>query len=593
MSRWLYLLLVVALLGCTPNPSSTTVATRSDTNVTVLEESGTNVGSSSTPSIAQQPLDGYVLISPLRSTETYLINADKQVVHRWSSDYPPANSAYLLENGDLVRGARDPDFSDFRGGGVGAMVERYNWEGELQWTFRYANKDHCAHHDIAILPNGNILMIAWERKSKEEAIAQGRDPALLSDDSLWPDHVIEVQPEGTEGGKIVWQWHMWDHLIQDFDREKPNYGVIYEHPELIDLNNTGSTPPSTPEELRKLRAVGYTGGGDDDDDSSRRGGADWLHCNGINYNAELDQIALSAKNFSEIWIIDHSTTTEEAASHRGGKSGRGGDLLYRWGNPWSYKSGTAEDKKLFDQHDVRWVPSGFPGAGNLTAFNNGQGREYSSIVEITPPLDDDGQYLLDDEGRFGPYQLAWEYTAQEPKDFYSSFISGAARLSNGNTFICEGATGRYFEVNSEGKTLWEHVNTYGGELDMQGHPNDLEAQAYQILESGEGAQSFVENNALFRATKIPADHPAFAGRSMDPLPQQPVPFATLLAEMVDFLKSQGLGPSNKESSDEADNGAPKSESDAADTTNGETSDASATEATDNGEPAAEEETTEN
>ena len=288
---------------------------------------------------ATEPMEGLILFAPLRSTETYLINAEKQIVHRWKSEYPPGNSAYLLENGDLLRGARDPAFDLFRGGGIGAMVERYSWEGELLWSFRYTSEDYCLHHDIAPMPNGNILMIAWERKSKEEAIAQGRDPDLLKDD-LWPDHVIEVQPDGPDGGKIVWEWHMWDHLVQDFDREKPNYGVIYEHPELIDLNNTGSTPPSTPEELRKLRAVGYTGGGDDDDDDHRRGSADWLHTNAIHYNVELDQIALSAKNFSEVWIIDHSTTTEEAASHRGGKSGKGGDLLYRWGNPWSYKSGT-------------------------------------------------------------------------------------------------------------------------------------------------------------------------------------------------------------------------------------------------------------
>ena len=213
-----------------------------------------------------------------------------------------------------------PNSVTFSGGGIGATVERYSWDGELLWSFRYANEDHCRHHDIAPLPNGNVLMIAWERKSKEEAIAQGRDPKLLEDD-LWPDHVIEVQPEGTTGGKIVWEWHMWDHLVQDFDRDKPNYGVIYEHPELIDLNNTGSTPPATPEELRKLRSVGYTGGGDDDADS-HRGGSDWLHTNAIDYNPELDQIALSAKNFSEIWIIDHSTTTEEAASHRGGNTGQ-------------------------------------------------------------------------------------------------------------------------------------------------------------------------------------------------------------------------------------------------------------------------------
>ena len=169
-------------------------------------------------------------------------------------------------------------------------------------------------------------------------------------------------------------------------------------------------------------------------------------------------------------------------------------MLYRWGNPWSYKSGTAEDKMLFDQHDVRWIPAGLPGAGHITAFNNGSGREYSSIIEIEPPIDGAGEYDLNDEGRFGPYELVWEYTAENKKDFYSGFISGATRLPSGNTFICEGATGRFFEVNSDGTTLWEYVNTFGGELDMEGRPNDAEEQARKLIKGG-GERSFVENNA--------------------------------------------------------------------------------------------------
>ncbi len=472
------LLALTVGIGCNSNASSVSDTTSLDEvrSVDNAAPIATDESPSAAPGPANEVLLGFVLICPLRSTESYLLNGDKEVVHRWKSQYPPMGTAYLMENGDLLRGGRNPDFKDFRGGGIGGILERYNWDGELVWTFEYANEDHCMHHDIAPLPNGNILMIAWESKSKDEAIAQGRDPKLLQDD-LWPDHVIEVQPDGPTGGKIVWEWHMWDHLVQDFDREKPNYGVIYEHPELIDLNNTGSTPPATPEELRKLRSVGYTGGGDDDDKDNRRIGSDWLHTNAIDYNSELDQIALSAKHFSEVWIIDHSTTTDEAASHRGGKYGKGGDLLYRWGNPWAYKSGTANDKMLFDQHDVRWIPQGCPGAGHITAFNNGQGREYSSIIEIEPPMDADGAYVLDDEGRFGPYQLFWEYTAENKKDFYSGFISGARRLRNGNTFICEGATGRLFEVNSAGETLWEHVNPFGGELTMDGHPNDAEQVA--------------------------------------------------------------------------------------------------------------------
>ncbi len=483
--------------------------------------------------VGHESPDYFLLIAPLRSSETYLLNADKEVVHVWRSKYPPMGTAYLLPNGDLLRGARNPDYPHFSAGGVGGIVERYNWEGELIWTFQYADESHCLHHDIAPMPNGNILMVAWERKSKEEAIAQGRDPELLDND-LWPDFVIEVQPEGASGGEIVWQWHMWDHLVQDFEREKPNYGIIYEHPELIDLNNTGSTPPATPEELRKLRAVGYTGGGDDN--TRRRTRADWMHTNSIDYNPELDQIALSAKNFSEIWIIDHSTTTEEAASHRGGNHGMGGDLLYRWGNPWSYKSGAKEDKKLFDQHDVRWIPPGFPGAGNLTAFNNGTGREYSSIIEINPPLDPSRGYILDDDGRFGPQELAWEYTAENEKDFYSHFISGASRLPNGNTIICEGSTGRVFEVTPDGKTEWEFVNPYGGELTREGRPNDVQQQARLLAES-RSERSVVDNNALFRATKFYPDYPGLAGKQLAPLAEQPIPFAVQVQEALARLKA--------------------------------------------------------
>lgn len=182
---------------------------------------------SAPPAVATEPMAGYVLIAPLRSTETYLLNADKQVVHRWKSKYSPAASVYLLPNGHVLRPRTILTLSTFTEAVSAGLVERFNWDGELVWSYRYADEHHCAGSNIAMLPSGNLLMVGWERKSKEEAIAQGRDPKLLKDD-LWPDHVIEVQPEGSDGGKIVWEWHMWDHLIQDFDREKPNYGVVYD-----------------------------------------------------------------------------------------------------------------------------------------------------------------------------------------------------------------------------------------------------------------------------------------------------------------------------------------------------------------------------
>ena len=77
------------------------------------------------------------------------------------------------------------------------------------------------------MPNGNILLIAWERKSQVEGIALGRQNL---NGEMWPEQIIEVMPTSPTTGEIVWEWHLWDHLIQDISPSMPNYGVISEHP---------------------------------------------------------------------------------------------------------------------------------------------------------------------------------------------------------------------------------------------------------------------------------------------------------------------------------------------------------------------------
>ena len=408
------------------------------------------------------PYDGYNLFTPLSSTETYLMDNDYNIVKTWTSSYRPGLSVYLLEDSTLLRPANTND-SAFNVGGAGGRIEQYDWDGNLIWSYDYSTADHRQHHDIEMLPNGNVLMIAWELKTEAEAIAAGRDASLLTDGELWPDSIIEVQPTGSSGGTIVWEWHVWDHLIQDYDAAKPNYGVVADHPEKIDLN--------------------YAMNGD----------ADWIHINSVDYNAELDQIVLSAHNFSEIWIVDHNTTTAEAA-------GAAGDLLYRWGNPQAYDRGTSADQQLFSQHDAEWIATGLPGEGDILIFNNGAGRSggnYSSVDQITPPVNLDGSYTLQTGSAYEPAAPTWMYVSDPVTDFYAMRISGAQRLANGNTLICEGTEGRLFEVTEQGVQVWEYIDSgeifrverygsdYAGFIGTELEPPALPESGYPIVDTGQ------------------------------------------------------------------------------------------------------------
>jgi hypothetical protein len=398
--------------------------------------------------VKDDAFNGYTLFSPEYSTKTFLIDKQGTIVHTWDSNYLQGLGLVLLENGDLLRTMMPYTNPVFISGGATGGVQLLDWNGTLLWQFNYSNTHHCLHHDVEVLPNGHILLIAWEYKTAEEAVAAGRNPDFLPVGELWPDHVIEVERTGPSEGTIVWEWHVWDHLIQDFDPTKENYGVIQEHPELIDINY-GST------------------------DGKER--ADWNHINSIDYNEQFDQILLSSHNQHEIWVIDHSTTTDEAAGHTGGHNGKGGDILYRYGNPEIYGAGTVNDQRFFGQHDAQWILPGNPGEGHLLVFNNGQGRpqgQYSSVDEYIPPADENGSYHHEPGSAYGPKDAVWSYTADNPFDFFAGYLSSTQRLPNGNTLICDGDHGFFFEVTPEKNTIWTYQNLF---------PSPLTNQVFKIL----------------------------------------------------------------------------------------------------------------
>ncbi len=415
----------------------------------------------------ERAFTGFTLFAPLRGNTTYLINNDGRIVHAWEMALRPGGSAYLLDNGNLLLLMVENDGLAFPGG----RVQEFDWEGNLVWDFRMTLPDSRLHHDVERLPNGNTLMIAWQRKSAADAVAAGRDTSLLSDGELWPEQILEIEQTGLHDGEIVWQWHAWDHVIQDYDPAQSHFGPVADHPEMIDLN--------------------YAVDGRDD----------WLHFNGLDYNPELDQIIVSTPHFNEVWILDHSTTTAEAAGHSGGRSGKGGDLLYRWGNPQAYRAGDPSDQLLFFQHHPHWIEPGLPGEGNLLIFNNGAGRPegpFSSIEEIVPPITANGSYVHQPGQPFGPLQPVWSYRADNPRDFFSPFISSAQRLPNGNTLICSGATGTFFEVTGDGDIVWKYINPVGDEgIAVQGDTS-------------------LTGNFAFRILRYAPDFPGLAGRELTP-----------------------------------------------------------------------------
>jgi hypothetical protein len=368
-------------------------------------------------------MDGQILFSPYYSTTTYLIDREGNVNHTWPSSYQPFTEAYWLGNGTILR----PIISGSGG------LQKILWDGTLAWDYRYQVSGCTCHHDIKYLPNGNVLMIVWETKTRNEAIAQGRNPNTIPGNTFTSDKIIEVKQTGPTSGTIVWEWKVWDHLIQDYDSSKANYGVVGDHPELIDINYGDS----------------FVG--------------DWLHTNSVDYHPEFDQVLIDIHNFNEVWVIDHSTTTEEAAGHSGGNSGKGGDLLYRWGNAEAYDAGVAADQKLFFQHGASWIPPGYPGEGHILVFNNGNNRpggQYSSVDEFAPPVDSNGEYYLEPGSSYGPAEYTWSYTATPPSSFYSVVFGGALRLKDGNTLICGGTSGKFFEVTPDETKVWEYTNPY-------------------------------------------------------------------------------------------------------------------------------------
>ena len=396
MKRTVLLFLILCFLNCSndDNPNSINQVNLTE-NIEVYEEG-----------LIENSL---VLAIENGGNTSYLLNKQGQRIYQWYFDTNLGNDLEILPDGRLLGMFKvlNPEI-DFGGGG--GTIKILSPNSGVEWQYTYHSENFIAHHDAEMLPNGNILFISWERISASEAQQQG---ANVTND-IFPESLIEVDPSTNQ---IVWRWNSFDHIIQDVDANKPNFGNINENPNRININY-----------------------------NSDINNGDIMHANGIDYDETKDVIYLSVNFYSEIWVIDHSTTTTEAASNTGGNYNKGGDLLYRFGNPEAYDN--IGNRLFYNNHFPNLIEKDVPGKDNMLVFvNKDNGLEQSAVYELDLP---DTFNLLPNNNN--EPQIIWQFT--DP-NMYSRIISGAVRLKNGNTLICDGGYGLW-EITSDGEIAWKY-----------------------------------------------------------------------------------------------------------------------------------------
>jgi hypothetical protein len=361
-----------------------------------------------------QQWDGLTYYGNSGSSNGYLIDTTGTTVKTFTYAGFGNNgySTHMMPGGFVWRSVYNPSNS-LIGGGMTGRIQKWSYTNTLLWDYTYSSANYCLHHDHCPLPNGNVLVIAYDVKTPTDASNAGATNSI----TIWSEKIMELQPVGTNSAIVVWEWKVWDHLVQNVNPAKANYQTsIVDHPELFNINYLTQK--------------------------------DWLHMNGIDYNPMLDQIALSTHNLNEWYIIDHSTTKAEAASHTGGNSGKGGDILYRWGNPSAYQATGLPILSV--THDAHWIPEGCPNAGYLTGINNkGFTGPKTTVDNIIVPRAD-YNYTITTGSAYTPASFTNRYTSTG----YTSNMGSCEQFPNGNQMICLATSGTIFEINAAGTVLW-------------------------------------------------------------------------------------------------------------------------------------------
>ena len=446
-----------------------------------------------------QTYNGYTFFG-VRSN-TYLLDMEGRVAHTW----PVGTNPHLLTNGNVLD-ALSGDVNGFAG------LKEVDWSGNTVWQYTETRTNYSPHHDFLRIFNAKLgtnttLYIAAKSVTSNQCVAAGCNPANSAYTTAQVDAIVEIDMSGN----VVWEWCFFDHGIQDFDASKSNYvgagRSISNYPGRLNLNLPGRPVTN-----------------------------DWLHCNAIDYNTNLDQIVITAAG-GEFYVIDHGKTftAGNPVASIALAASTNGDFIYRFGDPARYSQGsppsitpnwtvsTTGNKQIGAVSDAQWIPAGLPGAGHFLVFNNGgdlfETTPQSYIFEINGYLNssanDTGAYVnppaagyytwtapghdTDKQKKSMSSQITWMYYSMANQGMFSHLDSGIQRLPNGNTLICDSTEGHIFEVTSNGVAVWEYINPV----------------------TADGITTYKRDNwsmynAVFRAYRFATNHPALAGHVLNP-----------------------------------------------------------------------------
>jgi len=290
-----------------------------------------------------------------------------------------------------------------------------DWEGNIVWEWGEKAPGGKArqNHDQAPLSNGNMLILA----KRETCLPEVPDGPVN-------DQVIY---EVNRDGNILWTWISSEH-IEELGFTGERKGLLFS------------------ERMRPRSSIFVI------NDMQPLGPNKWYERGDGRFHP--DNIMIDSREGCFIAIIEKET---------GGIVWQlGPDYLAAYDHSAKSFSGTCPRPvdAISGQHDAHMIPQGLPGEGNIMVFDN-QGA--AGIPPIYLNMFPGSRVLeIDPIGK----EILWQYDAScsgRPFwTFYSSFISSARRLHNGNTLICEGMNGRIFQVTPEGDIVWEYVNPHFG-----------------------------------------------------------------------------------------------------------------------------------